>query len=103
MTLKKAQEKNIEKRLRAYVAKIGGIGLKFASSYYTGWPDRFIFMPWGRVYLAEIKSEGKKLTPKQENRVARARKMKFTVFIIDSETSYQQTVNQLQNDYEIFG
>lgn len=98
----KAQEKNLEPRLRKAVARLGGVALKFASSYNTGWTDRFIFMPWGSVYLAEVKTEGKDLTPKQKARVKKAEKMKFKVFIIDSETSYQETVKTLKHDYQIF-
>ena len=98
-----AQEKNLEKRLRKIIAKMGGVALKFSSFYSTGWPDRFIFMPWGCVYLAEIKTEGKILSKKQEARVKKARSMGFKVFIIDSEISYRKSVNQLQNDFEIYG
>lgn len=100
---KKASEKNLETRLRNAGKKVGCIVLKFASVYYTGWPDRFILSSWGRLYMAEVKTEGQTLTPKQESRVARARKMGFTVFIINSNESLLQSVNQLKNDYEIYG
>lgn len=103
MKAKKAGEKNLEARLRNAGKKLGCIVLKFASSYNTGWPDRFIISSWGRLYLAEVKTEGQELTPKQKSRVARARKMGFTVFIINSNHSLTQAVNQLKNDYEIYG
>ena len=101
MIRKKASEKTLEKRLRVWVAKKGGVALKFSSHYHTGWPDRLLFMPWGKVYLVELKSEGKPPTVKQCRRIHQARAMKFTVFFIADEASFINATNQLQRDEEI--
>ncbi len=92
LKMKKAQEKNLERRLCQFVQKCGGECLKFQSPYNTGWPDRFIFMPDNTFFFAEIKTEGEELTLKQKARVKKARKMGFTVFIIDSEAALDNAI-----------
>lgn len=96
MKNKKASEKALEKSLRKAVTEMKGVALKFSSSYNTGWQDRFLLMPWGRLYLAEMKSEGKPLTRKQQIRVKRARKMMFTVFVIDDQETLDDAVLHLR-------
>lgn len=92
------KEKDLERKLREKVKKLGGKALKFASAYATGWPDRFIFMPGGKIYLAEIKTTFKDLTPKQRVRVSLARKMGFTVFVICTDRDLGHVLDQLERD-----
>jgi len=93
--MKKAQEKSLEPRLRKYVEKLGGQCLKFHSNWSRSWPDRFLFLPGGLFLLAEIKTEGKDLTPLQKSRVKKAKAMGFTVFVIDSEKALLAAKNAL--------
>lgn len=92
---KGTSEKVFEKRLRVLVHGLGGKALKFKSAYDTGWPDRFIFVPPGLVFLAELKSEGKKPDRKQEVRIKRARQMGFTVFVINSDETLKQAIDEI--------
>ena len=48
-------EKDIEKRLRRKVKKIGGEAYKFESPGNNGVPDRLIILPGGRAYMVETK------------------------------------------------
>lgn len=96
-------EKVLERRLREAVRKMGGEALKFSSHFSTGWTDRFILMPWGKLYLAEVKTKGQTLTPKQQARVKKARRMGFTVFIVDSAAAYDKTVDYLKFEAVIYG
>lgn len=45
---------------------MGGIALKFVSPGRAGVYDRIAFMPFDNLWLVELKSKGKKLSPLQE-------------------------------------
>lgn len=101
--MKKAQEKNLEKRLRVFVEKCGGECLKFHSSFNRSWPDRFILLPGNLFLLVEAKTEGKDLTPLQKQRVRKAIKMGFTVFVLDSEQSLTEIKNSISGRMSFYG
>lgn len=88
-------EKLIERKLREAVKKMGGIALKFESSYHTGMPDRIVLMPGGRVSFAEIKTTGKKPTPLQAIQIARLKKLGFKVGVIDSQEGLDQFLKEI--------
>lgn len=90
-------EKKLEEKFREAVKKAGGIALKFSSSFYDSWPDRFVLMPGGRFYMAECKTTGKKPTKAQSARIDLARAMGHTVFVIDST----QTLNRALYEMDI--
>ena len=92
------RENKLEKRWRESVKKLGCEPLKFASYYSTGWPDRFTLSPWGVLYLAEIKRPGEEVVPgsKQEKRIEKARRMGFTVFVINSVESMEAALTHLK-------
>ena len=48
-------EKEIERKLRLEVTKLGGYCLKWVCPGWSGVPDRIILLPGGRVVFAEIK------------------------------------------------
>ena len=48
-------EKEIERKLRLEVTKLGGQCLKWVCPGWSGVPDRIILLPGGRVVFAEIK------------------------------------------------
>jgi hypothetical protein len=78
-------EKLIEKKLRELVKKLGGIALKFFCLSFTGMPDRIVLMPGGRIWFVELKSTGKKPTPRQGVVHAFLRKLGFEVCVIDTQ------------------
>ena len=82
---KKASEKTLEKKLREGVKRLKGIALKFHCLSFTGMPDRMVLMPKGRIYFVELKSEGKKPSPRQVIVHEMLRNLGFLVFVIDSE------------------
>ncbi len=81
---KKASEKLIEKKLREGVKKLGGMALKFTSPGTAGVPDRIVLMPGGKIYFAETKSEGKKLSPQQEVIRAKFKGLGKRVFVVST-------------------
>lgn len=78
-------EKLIERKLRESVKKLGGIALKFSSSYHRGMPDRIVLMPEGRIAFAELKTTGKKPTELQKKAIAELQAMGFKAEVIDSQ------------------
>lgn len=59
-------EKQIEKRLRLGVKKLGGIAYKWVSPGNPGVYDRLICLPENRIFIVECKADtSKKLDPFQ--------------------------------------
>ena len=85
MIIKKASEKTLEKKLTAGAKRLKGIALKFHCLSFTGFPDRIVLIPMGRLYLVELKSEGKKPSPRQKIVHEFLAKLGFPVYVIDSE------------------
>lgn len=77
-------EKTLERKLTKSVKSMGGISLKFHSTYNTGYPDRIIIMPGGVIYWVELKSTGKKPTPKQQLIHEQMRSLNALVYVIDN-------------------
>lgn len=94
----KTSEKLLEKKLRDAVRQMGGIALKFHSPYETGYPDRIIFMPGGKTFFAELKTTGKKPTPKQLLRQKELRALGFVSEIIDSESTLNVFLKRIENE-----
>lgn len=82
-----ASEKLLERTLHRKIQATGGLCLKLLSPFVTGFPDRTILLSGGRIYFAEIKTTGKKLSPRQVLMKALLEKLGFTVFVIDSDDS----------------
>lgn len=59
-------EKEIEKKLKARLEKLGCMVLKFTSPGNAGVPDRLVLVPGGTVWFVELKRPGGKLRPLQE-------------------------------------
>lgn len=91
-------EKLLEKKLREAIRKLGGRAIKFSSPYETGYPDRLILMPKGRVYWAELKTTGKKPTEKQLLRQSELRSLGFISEVIDSEETLKNFLTRLENE-----
>ncbi len=90
------EEKLIERKLREKVKYLGGIALKFWCISFTGMPDRFVLMPGGRIWFAEIKTTKKKPSPRQMFVHGLLRKLGFEVWIIDTEILLQDFLKRIQ-------
>jgi hypothetical protein len=55
-------------------------------------PDRIVLMPGGRIWFVELKTTGKKPTPRQEFVIGWLRKLGFEVWVIDTQ--------ELLNEFE---
>lgn len=86
-------EKATESYLRDEVRKAGGTAYKFVSPGQTGVPDRIVVLPGGRIFFIELKSEGRKSTPKQRQQQERLRAMGCTVYAdIDTKAKVREVL-----------
>lgn len=88
-------EKDLEARFRKEIEALGGMALKLSSQMHRGLPDRFVVMPGGLTFFAEIKSTGKKPTGLQKHCHAQLRELGFEVYVIDSTASLEEAVDQI--------
>jgi hypothetical protein len=87
-------EKLLESKLAAAIRALGGWSLKLWSVSVTGLPDRMVLMPGGVIRFVELKSTGKKPTPRKLVVHSQLRQLGFDVDVIDTEQQLQQFLNQ---------
>lgn len=79
-------EKDIERKLKATVAKFGGKCLKWVCPGWSGVPDRIILLPGGRVIFVELKRpKGGRVDPLQIYWRNQLRELGFSVYYIYNE------------------
>jgi hypothetical protein len=89
-------EKILESKLAAAIRALGGCSLKLWSVSVTGLPDRIVLMPEGVIRFVELKSTGKKPSPRQTIVHNQLRQLGFAVDVIDTEQQLQQFINQFK-------
>lgn len=87
-------EKRLERKLREGMKRSGGVALKFIPFAFTGFPDRMCLAPMGKIGFVELKSTGKKPTPRQDLVINWLRKMGFRVWVIDRQELLDQFFNE---------
>lgn len=75
-------EKDIERRLRELIKKLGGASYKFVSPNNPGVPDRIILAPGGKVWFVELKTETGRLTKLQAAKIAELEKQGANVRVM---------------------
>lgn len=88
-------EKLIERKLRESVKKLGGLAIKFFVLSFTGFPDRIVLMPGGRIWFVELKSTGKKPKGRQPIVIQMLQKLGFEVWVIDSQYLLDNFLNEI--------
>lgn len=58
-------EKQLERRLKKEVEKLGGLCLKLITPGFTGIPDRLVIMPGGIIWFVEMKTATGKMSDRQ--------------------------------------
>ena len=86
-------EKVLEKYLVAEVKSLGGWAVKLLSGLVTGLPDRLIILPGGVVAFGEVKTTGKKATPRQLIVHKKLRQLGFRVEVLDSKEGINNFIN----------
>lgn len=97
-TPKPISEKSIENHLVKRVRENGGEALKFYSQFSTGYPDRVVMLPGGRIYWVELKAPGKKPTKLQTEMHEKLRKLGQVVLVIDSKETVNSFITGIKLD-----
>ena len=83
-------EKAIEAYLVRRAKEQGLLCLKYSSANTTGYPDRLLLLPDGRVVWIEIKTKGKHPNKLQLLRHDELRRHGHTVFVADSKEGIEK-------------
>ena len=86
-------EKVLEKYLVSEVKSLGGWAVKLLSGLVTGLPDRLILLPGGVVAFVEVKTTGKKATPRQLIVHKKLMQLGFRVEVLDSKEGINNFIN----------
>ena len=89
------RERDVERKLKREVEKMGGVCWKFTSSV-SGVPDRLCLFPRGVIVFVELKRHGEKPRPLQQRVIGKIRKLGFRVEVIDSEEGIQELIKSLE-------
>lgn len=89
-------EKLLDDILVKRVKKAGGRALKRECPSFTGMPDRDIFLPDAVFCMVEIKTTGKKLSPRQEVVIPWLRSLGFIVFVVDTREGLDEVFKYLK-------
>jgi hypothetical protein len=89
-------ERQIEKRLKMEIERLGGRAYKFVSPGMSGVPDRFIALPGGKAFFVELKCPGEKPRPLQQKRAKELRNLGFEVYCLDSIEAVQTFVKAVR-------
>lgn len=87
-------EKQIETRFSKRIRALGGIPIKLQGGSFTGLPDRLNLLPGGRLFFAEFKYGGNKLSMRQEAVIRILRGLGFEVWVVD-EFNIDDYIKQL--------
>lgn len=98
------RERDVERKLKREVEKMGGVCWKFTSSV-SGVPDRLCLFPRGEIVFVELKRHGAKPRPRQQRIIAKIRKLGIRVEVIDREQGIQELIGSIgaknkKEDYE---
>ena len=76
------REKYIEQKLVREVKKRGGLCEKWNAGT-SGWPDRIVLLPDGKVGFVEVKAPGEKPRALQVHRHEQLRALGYSVYVLD--------------------
>lgn len=93
-------EAKLEGKLREKVKKLGGIAIKFFVLSFTGFPDRIVIMPGGKIWFVELKNPLTKRKPSDRQLFVHAQlqKLGFTVWIVNSNETLSEFLKQITGE-----
>ncbi|HZK56684.1 MAG TPA: VRR-NUC domain-containing protein [Clostridia bacterium] len=87
-------EKDIEKKLKEEIKRIGGRAFKFTSPGINGVPDRMVLYK-GKCYFVELKKPGETPNKLQKAVHRKFKRLGFEVYIIDSLAKVGDFINEV--------
>ena len=91
-------ERETEKYLTEQVKALGGMSIKLHGIAIAGLPDRLILLDKGRLFFAEIKSEGKVPRLLQQVMIRKIQSLGFTVEVIDTKDQIDKILKRYENE-----
>lgn len=89
------REKYIEQKLVWEVKKRGGLCEKWNSGS-SGWPDRIVLLPDGKIGFVEVKAPGEKPRKLQLHRHDQLQALGFKVFVLDDAGQIGGIIDDIQ-------
>ena len=89
------KESYIEGQLKLKIEKSGGVCLKFWPISETGFPDRIILLPKGRIYFVETKAPNGIVKKKQSWRHVKLRSLGFDESVLWNILEVNNFVNEV--------
>lgn len=89
------RESFIEKKLVQEVKKRGGLCEKWISGT-SGWPDRIVILPAGKIGFVEVKAPGKEPRLLQVHRHKQLRALGYKVYVLDQESQIGGILDGIQ-------
>lgn len=78
------------------VQALGGWAPKFVPLHQTGFPDRVVIMPSGRVAFVEVKRPGGRLTPAQKINLERLRRLNVPALVVYCQEDVDKALEGLK-------
>ena len=88
------REKKIEQALVREVRCRGGLCVKWNAGT-SGWPDRIVLLPGGRVGFVEVKAPGEVSRPLQVHRHEQLRRLGYRVYVLDDMDEIDDLVRRI--------
>lgn len=85
-------EKNLERKLKKEVEKLGGLCLKLVTPGFTGIPDRLILLPGGIVWFVEVKKPGGTYKSRQKIVIPQLKKLGLNVTTIEDDLELRDLI-----------
>ena len=89
------REKSIESQLIKEVKLRGGLCEKWNSGT-SGWPDRIVILPDGKIGFVEVKAPGKSPRPLQVHRHQQLRALGIKIFVLDQPGQIGGILDEIQ-------
>ena len=92
-------ERQLEQKLTQWARSQGGVALKGATNFDTGYPDRVVFLPGANAHV-ELKGTSSRylLTEKQKVWAGRIIASKAPYYIIESESQLQRFTEEIYHN-----
>lgn len=89
------KEADLERKFVNTVRRNGGRAYKWVSPSNAGVPDRIVFLPSGKVYFVELKTETGKLSSIQVLQIKRLRLLGQDVRVLYGEQDIQEFLKEV--------
>ena len=90
------RENLIERALVSQVKRLGGLCEKWNAGT-SGWPDRIVLLPDGKVGFVEVKAPGEKPRPLQVHRHEQLKALGFQVYVLDDMGKVGGIIREIQS------